>query len=123
MISDRNDRPLNPSALGCRANMNTRIWVYIRAIDPRRYVVVDRERGEVFGFFMFNHTGTVTTTDIPGVGRVRMPPVTLRPFSVQVAELFKIQGGQIQRIEGVELTLPYMQHDAWESCRSACGGR
>ncbi len=111
---------LNPSALGCRDNMNTRIWAYIRAIDPRRYVVIDRERGEVLGFFMFNHTGTVTTTDIPGVGTVKMPPVTLRPFSVQVAELFKIQGGKIHLIEGVELTLPYMQPDAWEPCKNAC---
>jgi hypothetical protein len=112
---------LNPSALGCRANLNTRVWAYIRAIDPRRYVVVDRQRGEVLGFFMFNHPGTVTTTDIPGIGTVKMPPVTLRPFSVQVAELFKIEGGQIHRIEGVELTLPYLQPDPWGPCRRACG--
>jgi hypothetical protein len=112
---------LNPSALGCRDNMNTRVWAYIRAIDPRRYVVIDRERGEVLGFFMFNHTGTVTTTNIPGVGTVKMPPVTLRPFSVQVAELFKIKGGKIHQIQGVELTLPYMQPDAWKPCKSPCG--
>lgn len=113
----------NPSALNCRDNMNTRIWAYIRAIEPRRYVVVDEERGLVFGLFMFNHPGTVKTTDIPGIGTVAMPPVTLRPFSVEVAELFKIRSRRIREIEGVELTLPYLQKDGWEPCASSCASR
>jgi len=103
----------NPAAMGCRDNMNTRIWAYIKSVDPRRFVVVDEKIGVVFGFFMFNHPGTVKEADVPGVGKIPMPPSALRPFSVEVVEFFKIQNGKIRQIEGVQLALPYRQPTGW----------
>jgi hypothetical protein len=104
----------NPAAMGCRDNMNTKIWAYIKSVNPRRFVVVDEKMGIVFGFFMFNHPGTVKEADVPGVGKIPMPPAALRPFSVEVAEFFKIQNGKIRQVEGVQLALPYKSPTGWE---------
>lgn len=103
----------NPAALGCRDNMNTKIWAYIKSVDPRRFMIVDEKMGIVAGFFMFNHPGTVKEADVPGVGKIPMPPSALRPFSVEVAEFFKIQNGKIRQIEGVQLALPYKSPTGW----------
>ncbi len=103
----------NPAALGCRDNMNSKIWAYIKSIDPRRFLIVDEKRGIVFGFFMFNHPGTVEFADVPGVGKIPMPPSARRPFSVEVAEFFKIESGKIRQIEGVQLALPYKSPTGW----------
>ncbi len=103
----------NPAAMGCRDNMNTKIWAYIKSVDPRRFMIVDEKMGIVFGFFMFNHPGTVKEADVPGIGKIPMPSSALRPFSVEVAEFFKIQNGKIRQIEGVQLALPYRQPTGW----------
>jgi hypothetical protein len=104
----------NPAAMGCRENMNTKIWAYIKAVDPRRFMVVDEKMGIVFGFFMFNHPGTVTEADVPGVGKIPMPPSAMRPFNVEVAEFFKIENGKIRQVEGVQLALPYKTPTGWD---------
>jgi hypothetical protein len=103
-----------PDAMGIRENMNTRIWTYIKSIDPRRYLVVDEKMGIVFGVFMFNHPGTVKWADVPGVGRVPMPAITQRPSSVEMGEFFKIEGGKIKQIEGISVALPYGSRTGWE---------
>jgi hypothetical protein len=103
----------NPAAMGCRENMNTKIWAYIHSVNPRRFMIVDEKMGIVFGFFMFNHPGTVLEADVPGVGKIPMPPSAKRPFSVEVAEFFKIQNGKIRQVEGVQLALPYKQPTGW----------
>jgi hypothetical protein len=103
----------NPAALGCRDNMNTKIWAYIKEVNPRRFMIVDEKMGIVFGFFMFNHPGTVLTADVPGIGQIDMPPSAKRPFSVEVAEFFKVQSGKIRQVEGVQLALPYRQPTGW----------
>ncbi len=104
----------NPAAMGCRENMNTKIWAYIKAVDPRRFMIVDEKIGIVFGFFMFNHPGTVLEADVPGVGKIPMPPSAKRPFNVEVAEFFKIQNGKIRQVEGVQLALPYKTPTGWD---------
>lgn len=103
----------NPAALGCRDNMNSKIWAYIKSVDPRRFMIVDEKMGIVFGFFMFNHPGTVLEADVPGIGKIPMPASAKRPFSVEVAEFFKIENGKIRQIEGVQLALPYKQPIGW----------
>jgi hypothetical protein len=102
-----------PDAMGIRENMNTHVWTYIHSIDPRRIVVVDQKIGIVVGMFMFNHPGTVKFADVPGVGRVPMPPVTQRPSSVLMAEFFKLEGGKIRQIEGISAAFPYGMKTGW----------
>jgi hypothetical protein len=103
----------NPAGMGCRENMNTKIWAYIKSVNPRRFLIVDEKMGIVFGYFMFNHPGTVLSADVPGIGKIDMPPSAKRPFSVELAEFFKIENGKIRQVEGVQLALPYKQPMGW----------
>ena len=99
--------------LDCRAQLNTHLFSYIFPIRPRRYTVVDRQRGLVLGVFMFNTPGTVKSVDVPGVGKVDESPAALRPFSEEVAELFKIQDGKITAIVAVMTGLPFGGTSGW----------
>jgi hypothetical protein len=103
-----------PDSMGIRENMNTGIWSYIHSIHPRRYLVVDEKMGIVFGVFMFNHPGKVKFAEVKGVGKVPMPPVVLRPSSVEMGEFFKIESGKIRQIEGISVALPYGSLTGWE---------
>ena len=93
--------------LGCSAQLDSQIFNYISRIAPRRFLVVDSERQIVFGFFMFNHRGDVLFVNTPGEGRHEMIAAAKRPFSVDVAEAFRIQDRQIRKVEALMIALPY----------------
>ncbi len=97
----------------CKASFDTRMFSYITRIDHRRYEVVDRSRGVVMSFVMFQHEGNVKFADVPGVGKVPMSAAALRPFSVVIAETFEIKHGQIREIEAVMTKLPYGAGTGW----------
>lgn len=87
---------------------------YMKMVDrvrDRRFPVVDVERGAVFTFVFFDHSGTVhevTTTD----GNTY--PVGLRqPFTWEIAEAFKIEKGQIRAIEAILTQSPYGMPPGW----------
>jgi len=92
---------------GCSDQLDTHVFDYIQKIYPRRFEVVDEERQVVFGFFMFNHPGDILWVNVPGQGRHDMPAAAKRPFSVDVAEAFKIQNGKIRKVEALMTSLPY----------------
>jgi len=104
----------NPIALGCREQMNSQMFAYISEIKPRRYTVIDEERGITFGTFMFHHAGTVKSVEVPGIGEVEMIPAARRPFTVVVSELFKIKNGKISQIEAIMTSLPYRAKSGWD---------
>jgi hypothetical protein len=89
------------AALGCRENVNHPVWTYITAIDPRRYLVVDEERGLVSGMFMFRHGGTYDSYTLPSGEVVPLSEAQRRKQAVVIAELFKIEDGRVRRIEAV----------------------
>jgi hypothetical protein len=97
----------------CSAQLDTRIFSYIFPIKPRRYTVVDRQRGIVLGIFMFNTPGTVKSVDVPGVGKVDESAAALRPFSEVVAEFFKINNGKIDTVAAVMTGLPFGDTSGW----------
>lgn len=97
----------------CKASFDTRMFSYITRIDHRRFEVVDRSRGVVMSFVMFQHEGNVKFADVPGVGEVPMSAAALRPFSVVIAETFEIQHGEIREIEAVMTKLPYGAGTGW----------
>ena len=100
----------------CADQLSTKIFTYIKSVRPRRYVVVDQERGLVLGIFRFNHPGDVLYADSPGFGRVSMAanPWAVRPTSALIAELFKIQDHKIQRVMAVITNVPYRMPTGWE---------
>jgi hypothetical protein len=104
----------NGAPTGCAAQLDTHIFEYIYPIRPRRYTVVDRQRGIVMGTFMFNTSGKVKSVDVPGVGKVDETPAALRPFSEEVDEIFKIRDGKIDSVIAVMAGLPYGATSGWQ---------
>jgi len=51
--------------------------------------------------------------EISGVGKVDETPAALRPFSEEVAEIFKIKDGKIQSIIAVMTGLPFGDTSGW----------
>jgi hypothetical protein len=96
-----------PLALGCKEQLNTKFFSFIRRIYPRRFMVADEERGLVFGFFLFQVPGTVKSVDIAGHGAIAMPPVYLAPTTIDAGELFKIKSGKIRKVEALQTNVPF----------------
>ena len=74
---------------------------HIKAVPERRYPVVDEERGVVVSMVLFDIPADSGATP-PREGRMLL-----------LAELFKIAGGEIQRIETVMHNLPYGAGSGW----------
>ncbi|HEV8393295.1 MAG TPA: hypothetical protein VGQ37_03430 [Vicinamibacterales bacterium] len=97
----------NPFSLGCQAQIDTTFFSFVDNVKPRRFAVVDRERGLVFGLFMFHVSGTVTSYAPPGRETMPALPQNLSPYTIAVAELYKIKSAQIGRIEALQVNVPY----------------
>ena len=109
------DHPeLRLGEMTCRAQFNTGLVKYIQEVKPRRYLIVDEDRGLVFGIFMFRHPGTITAVEVPSIGKVPMMKAALYPFDVEVAELFKLKNRRIREIEAEMISLPYRSETGWD---------
>jgi hypothetical protein len=100
----------------CADQLSTKIFTYIRSVRPRRFEVVDEERGLILGVLRFNHPGDVLYVDTPGYGRVSQErnPWAVRPTSALIAELFKVEDHKIQRVMAVITNVPYRMPTGWE---------
>ena len=78
----------------CRENMAT-YGPIVSRIRDRRFVAVDRERGIAFAFGFFDHEQINWTW--------------------QMAELFKIEGENIRRIEAIFQRCPYGMNSGWST--------
>jgi hypothetical protein len=99
---------------GCRDGFNSGSTRYIQEVDPRRFLIVNEDKGLVFGVFMFRHPGTLLEYDSPGRGKVKVMEAALNPMDVVVAELFKVQDGKITDIEAQMVSLPYRSDTGWD---------
>ncbi|HEV7713974.1 MAG TPA: hypothetical protein VGO53_00140, partial [Steroidobacteraceae bacterium] len=100
------------SAQACADGFNSGIFAYITAVQPRRVLVVDEERGITFGVFMFQHRG-ITTVKMHD-GSTRGAPFDGEPVTMPMAELFKIKSGKIRDVEAVGIKLPYGMGPGWD---------
>jgi hypothetical protein len=99
--------------LSCEKQLDTHLFEYITPIRPRRYITVDQQKGLVLGIFMFNTPGTILSVNVPGVGKVDESAAATRPFSEEVAELFKVENGKLHDVVAVMVTLPYGAASNW----------
>lgn len=104
----------NLLALGCRDQFNTKIFSYIRSVRPRRFPMVDAERGLVLAIVRFNHPGNVQSIEAPGHGKVSMGRYAQWPNSTQIMELFKVRDRKIREITAAIVTAPYKAPMGWE---------
>jgi hypothetical protein len=79
----------------CKKQFETQLKDIVSRIRDRRFVAVDRERGIVFAFGFFDHE------------RIN--------WTWQLAELFKIEKGNIRRIEAVFHRCPYGMNSGWST--------
>ena len=88
--------PPPASANGCKKQFESgQLRNIVSRIRDRRFVAVDRERGIVFAFGFFDHEQINWTW--------------------QIAELFKIEKGNIRRIEAVFFRCPYGMNSGWST--------
>ena len=101
-------------AMGCAAQLDTRVMSYIKRIEPRRVEIADVETGLVFGLSQFRHPmeeKTLQIVGVPGVDSVDMP---FKPFDLPAAHIYKVSGGRIHEIEALGFLMPYNSKTGWE---------
>ena len=98
----------------CMEQFKSGLLHFVSRIRDRRYVAVDEERGIVFAFTFFDHEGGDTRHFAAPDGRqVVNGPV--QPWTWELAELFKVQGGKIHRIQAVLQRSPYGMISGWST--------
>ena len=102
-------------SMGCAEQLDTGVMAFITRLWPRRIDVVDEEKGLVITFVMFNHRGGFRDLPIKGVEGVTSLPLGGASSSMQMAEMFKIRGGQIHEVEAIGFALPYGAKSGWEA--------
>lgn len=104
--------------MGCLEQFRTGMFHYVTRIRDRRFVALDRERGLAFAFAFFDNAAgdarNVTLAD----GR-RVVSGSIAPWTWQIAEVFKIENGQIGPVESVLHGVPYGMDSGWSSWEQA----
>ena len=107
---------------GCREQFESGMLYFVSRIRDRRYVAVDQERGLVFGFAFFDHMAGDTRNFTTPTGR-QMTAGPTRPWTWELAEMFKLEKGKIHRIEAVLTESPYGMQSGWSSAEDAMSDR
>jgi hypothetical protein len=98
----------------CLEQFQSGLLHFVNRIRDRRFVAVDEERGIVFAFGFFDHSGGATRNfTLPDGRAVTAGPV--QPWTWELAELFKIEKGQIRRIEALLHRSPYGMLSGWST--------
>ncbi|HTX16114.1 MAG TPA: hypothetical protein VMD77_12525, partial [Candidatus Baltobacteraceae bacterium] len=109
----REDLTYAPS-WGCKEQFQSGLLHFVTRIRDRRFVVVDPERGVALAFCFFDHAaGKTRTFQLPSGRTVTTGPVT--PWTWEIAEVFRVEHGEIRRIEAVYHRCPYGMGSGWSS--------
>jgi hypothetical protein len=102
----------NP-AQSIRETFSSGMFQYIREISPRRFLLIDEERGVVYTMVMFQHPGNVM--GLPMWDKQYKDPTSIivYPNSMAMTESFRIRGGKITHIIAQMVMLPYRQPTGW----------
>lgn len=102
-------------AMGCRDQIDTHTFDYIKRIEPRRVEIADVETGLVFGLSQFRQPMEQKFVKIVGVPGVEKVDMNFKPFDLPAAHIFKVRGGKIHEIEAMGFTMPYNSKSGWEN--------
>jgi hypothetical protein len=84
--------------MACKQQFDTGFQTIVTDIRDRRMWVADVERQMVFGFAFFDHSGVGNPKTTTGM--------FAKPFTFQIAEVFKVREGKIQQIEAYLYSTP-----------------
>jgi hypothetical protein len=98
----------------CLEQFQSGLLHFVNRIRDRRFVAVDQERGLVFAFAFFDHSGGASRTfTVPDGRTVTAGPV--QPWTWQIAEIFRIEKGRIRQIEALLQRSPYGMNSGWST--------
>ena len=98
----------------CTEQFESGLMAFVNRIRDRRFVAIDQERGIVFAFGFFDHSGGETRRFKAPDGReVVAGPV--QPHTWQIAEVFKIEKGNIRKIDAFLQHSPYGMNSGWST--------
>lgn len=100
------------AGFGTNAKVGMKTFTYIPRVRDRRYPIVDLERGLVLSFIMFDMPGNTQTAVVEGKA-VELQEFQRRTRSLLLAELFKIEAGQIREIEAFMINRPLGAPTGW----------
>ena len=107
---------------GCKEQFESGLLYFVTRIRDRRYVAVDQERGLVYAFGFFDHSGGETRDFVTPNGR-KISAGPVQPWTWQIAELFKIENGKIRQIEALLQRSPYGMLSGWSSWEDGMSDR
>ncbi len=113
-IEDTGGYPPEFARMGCDEQFRLGLFRTDTDLRERRFRVVDREYGLVFVFVFFDHDATIREFQLRD-GRMRYPRLA-GPHTWQIAEVFKIEDGQISQIEAILHQVPYGMSSGWHDC-------
>jgi hypothetical protein len=97
----------NYQSMGCQDQFNTHVWD-TDTITDRRYPVVDEERGIVVAFAMYNQYAKGPCAVAVDQGPV-CPSQVVNPYSLAIAEAFRVRDGFIEEVESIFTVLPELR--------------
>ena len=106
----------------CREQFESGLLHFVTRIRDRRFVAVDRERGLVFSFVFFDHAAGETRNFATPSGR-QVTAGPAQPWTWYIAELFKVEKGQIRQIEATLERVPYGMTSGWSSWEDGMSDR
>ncbi len=103
--------PESVLGLGCADQLKTRNFQPDTLIRDRRFAVIDEERGLVFVLGFFDHDAQLRSYMLADGRTVKQ--TRTGPWTWEIAEMFKIQDGEIMRVEAVVNTGVYGMQSGW----------
>ncbi|MBN1381248.1 MAG: hypothetical protein JXA41_06215 [Deltaproteobacteria bacterium] len=102
-----------PVPLSCLGQFEKKIFAYITKVRNRRYVIVEEQKGLVFGVFMMDVPARKEHFDLFPIPMEHLPVHMITPHTIYLAELFKIVKGQIRQIEALMFNTTLGAHSGW----------
>jgi len=99
-------------AQGCRQQLEEGIYKPVERIRSRRFPVINEETGVIVALTLEDHA--VRYVDYESTSGENLKVDVEYPNTRGMLELFKIVDGEIARIEGVSVFLPYFIQDLWQ---------
>jgi hypothetical protein len=103
------------ASLTCDQQLRSGFFRIDTDIRDRRFRVVDPERGLVFAFGFFDHSGNVLEYDLTTGETIQAG--LIRPHTWMIAEVFKVNANrELDQIEAVLYESPYGMRPGWYDC-------
>jgi hypothetical protein len=105
---------INIWEMGCAEQFKLGYFNFLRRVRDRRFVAVDRERGLAMVIAEIDEPAGRNATFRLADGR-EITTGPNRPTTLEVFEVYKIEGGKIRRVEEAQITVPYGMLSGWSS--------